>query len=103
MRKYEKEFTKNKKCKKKRKRCAIPCGDRTHDLWIRSPTRYPLRQRDSVCLDDIKSNIAVLIYYDKKNNFHVLFFNMLLLEKLTKIVKFILIGKECIFLCDQKT
>ena len=24
----------------------IPCGDRTHDLWIRSPTRYPLRQRD---------------------------------------------------------
>ena len=24
----------------------IPRGDRTHDLWIRSPTRYPLRQRD---------------------------------------------------------
>jgi len=28
---------------------------------------------------------------------------MLLLEKLTKIMKFILIGKECIFLCNQKT
>ncbi|GBP73339.1 hypothetical protein EVAR_53134_1 [Eumeta japonica] len=24
----------------------IPGGDRTHDLWIRSPTRYPLRHRD---------------------------------------------------------
>ena len=26
----------------------IPAGIRTRDLWIRSPTRYPLRYRDSV-------------------------------------------------------
>lgn len=32
--------------KKKYPTTCIPCGDRTHDLWIRSPTRYPLRQRD---------------------------------------------------------
>jgi hypothetical protein len=28
----------------------IPAGIRTRDLWIRSPTRYPLRYRD--CYDD---------------------------------------------------
>ena len=26
-----------------KKICIIPSGDRTQDLWIRSPTRYPLR------------------------------------------------------------
>ena len=25
----------------------IPGGIRTHGLWIRSPTRYPLRYRDT--------------------------------------------------------
>ncbi|KRY39325.1 hypothetical protein T01_15178 [Trichinella spiralis] len=28
------------------RRYLIPGGDRTHDLWVRSPTRYPLRYRD---------------------------------------------------------
>ena len=28
------------------KNCSIPAGIRTRDLWIRSPTRYPLRYRD---------------------------------------------------------
>ena len=28
------------------KKIFIPSGDRTQDLWIRSPTRYPLRYRD---------------------------------------------------------
>ena len=32
----------SKKLAKKRLLC-IPSGDRTQDLWIRSPTRYPLR------------------------------------------------------------
>lgn len=27
--------------------CHIPAGGRTRDLWIRSPTRFPLRHRDS--------------------------------------------------------
>ena len=36
---------------KKRQKCVcIPAGIRTRDLWIRSPTRYPLRYRD--CYDD---------------------------------------------------
>jgi hypothetical protein len=26
----------------------IPAGIRTRDLWIRSPTRYPLRYRDLI-------------------------------------------------------
>ena len=30
----------------------IPAGIRTQDLWIRSPTRYPLRYRDCVFNDD---------------------------------------------------
>ena len=35
---------------KKRQKCVcIPAGIRTRDLWIRSPTRYPLRYRD--CYD----------------------------------------------------
>ena len=29
-----------------RKIMSIPGGIRTHDLWIRSPTRYPLRYGD---------------------------------------------------------
>jgi hypothetical protein len=36
--------------KNSQKENCIPCGDRTHDLWIRSPTRYPLRQRDGKML-----------------------------------------------------
>ena len=28
---------------KQTKNSTIPSGDRTQDLWIRSPTRYPLR------------------------------------------------------------
>lgn len=37
----------NKEKKKIRKRTPqIPCGGRTHGLRIRSPTRFPLRQRD---------------------------------------------------------
>ena len=31
---------------KKQKIWCIPAGIRTRDLWIRSPTRYPLRYRD---------------------------------------------------------
>ena len=44
------------------KRYLIPGGIRTHDLWIRSPTRYPLRYRDSVCyiLMHLKSYIKLL-------------------------------------------
>ena len=32
----------------KNKICFIPGGIRTHDLWIRSPTRYPLRYGDYI-------------------------------------------------------
>ena len=34
---------------------SIPGGIRTHDLWIRSPTRYPLRYGDL----DAQSNSSV--------------------------------------------
>lgn len=40
---------KNKKNKIKKKKTYIPCGDRTRDLWIRSPTPYPLGQWDYIC------------------------------------------------------
>lgn len=27
---------------------AVPGGGRTHDLWIRSPVRFPLRHKDGI-------------------------------------------------------
>ena len=45
----------------KRKKC-IHGGIRTHDLWIRSPARYPLRYAD---LDIVYFNI---VHINKKNN-----------------------------------
>ena len=37
--------------KKTGKKSSIHGGIRTHDLWIRSPTRYPLRYADLVTID----------------------------------------------------
>ena len=39
---------------KVRKTSAIPAGIRTQDLWIRSPTRYPLRYRDLMKVEAIE-------------------------------------------------
>ena len=36
------------------KKISIPAGIRTRDLWIRSPTRYPLRYRD--CHTNVRKN-----------------------------------------------
>ena len=33
-------------CSLPQERKEVPGGDRTHNLWIRSPTRYPLRYED---------------------------------------------------------
>ena len=38
-------FVFSKKFKKTMFKKLTPCGTRTRNLWIRSPTRYPLRQR----------------------------------------------------------
>ena len=65
------------KVKEKKIVIIIPCGDRTHDLWIRSPTRYPLRQRDlskeveifTLCLHFIFIAIMSRCVYGKKNIF----------------------------------
>ena len=47
----------------------IPCGDRTRDLWIRSPTRYPLRQRDWWMLA-VKVRISAhKVFWGKENLF----------------------------------
>ena len=41
---FSKEALNNKdEIKEEKKKKIIPSGDRTQDLWIRSPTRYPLR------------------------------------------------------------
>ena len=40
----------------------IPGGIRTHDLWIRSPARYPLRYGDDVLARSLCKPVLRLIY-----------------------------------------
>ena len=53
-------------CSIKKDGC-IPAGIRTRDLWIRSPTRYPLRYGDCFVLQASTGrylNVLLLYYMD---------------------------------------
>lgn len=52
-----------------KKKLYIPCGDRTRDLWIRSPTPYPLGQWDYICRGAVFCiEIHTLLKQPKKNH-----------------------------------